>query len=396
MVCASAALGDAARPVLAVCAALAAVALAAGLPLAVAAQQQQQQQPLSNARPSAAPPDLGDALFLVTSHSLNAPFVDQNLRNQCHRRDGSCQHLRYGVPVPLTGFDFGGDARRDQRVRYASLRRIRHFLTSGRTFFAEVVDSYKHIRLTPDRPSQMGWLWSKFPLTVPNWQVEFEFRIGSPDKGVLFGDGLAFWATTERSQPGPVFGNKQNFTGLGVFIDTYANGRNTHTVPYIIAMLGDGRTEYDQKNDGENNKLASCEANVRNKDFPTRARIKYTKGGVLEVDLLYKSSSKWTRCFDIKDIALPIAPYIGFTAVTGAVHGEKLLLARHYCNFGRQPPFVCCVSSFLLDIRAFLVVTFAPVLAVAAGALRRRRPRHYLGKDEWRYYGQKCGTAQGG
>ena len=32
----------------------------------------------------------------------------------------------------------------------------------------------RYIRLTNDRPSQQGWIFSRVPLTATNWQVRFE------------------------------------------------------------------------------------------------------------------------------------------------------------------------------------------------------------------------------
>lgn len=76
------------------------------------------------------------------------------------------------------------------------------------------------------------------------------FKIHGQGKKNLNGDGLAIWYSKERMQKGaggqdipemkgisagvintlclysftgPVFGNMDNFTGLGVFVDTYPN-----------------------------------------------------------------------------------------------------------------------------------------------------------------------------
>jgi Legume-like lectin family len=99
-----------------------------------------------------------------------------------------------------------------------------------------------------------GWLWSRLPLTATNFIIELEFKVcGIPSPDIyclsscwqisgsdsrLYGDGLALWLTTERAQPGPVFGSKgeqhnrvssnqgrwkkssDHFTGLGIFLDT--------------------------------------------------------------------------------------------------------------------------------------------------------------------------------
>jgi mannose-binding lectin 2 len=94
----------------------------------------------------------------------------------------------------------------------------------------------KHIRITQSKPSQVGWLWSRLPVTAANFEIEVEFKIGG-DSTHLFGDGLAMWLTTTRAQAGTVFGSVgrsahrmqifrklmtvlDEFNGLGIFIDT--------------------------------------------------------------------------------------------------------------------------------------------------------------------------------
>jgi hypothetical protein len=39
---------------------------------------------------------------------------------------------------------------------------------------------------------------------------------------------------------------------------SYANSRHSYAFPRITAMLGDGKTEYDQANDGEANSIGAC------------------------------------------------------------------------------------------------------------------------------------------
>lgn len=43
-----------------------------------------------------------------------------------------------------------------------------------------------------------------------------------------------------------------------MFFDTYKNNRPGMVFPYVMAMLGDGKTPYDQANDGKANELAGC------------------------------------------------------------------------------------------------------------------------------------------
>lgn len=66
------------------------------------------------------------------------------------------------------------------------------------------------------------------------------------------------WLTKQRAEPGNVFGHSDKFEGLGLFFDTYKNNRPGTVFPYIMAMLGDGKTPYDKDNDGKANEVAGC------------------------------------------------------------------------------------------------------------------------------------------
>ena len=51
-------------------------------------------------------------------------------------------------------------------------------------------------------------------------QVNFKIFGGGR---TLAADGIAIWYIDSRMASGPVFGNHDEFTGLGVFLDTYKN-----------------------------------------------------------------------------------------------------------------------------------------------------------------------------
>jgi mannose-binding lectin 2 len=77
-------------------------------------------------------------------------------------------------------------------------------------------------------------------LQFEHWSIDIDFRI-SGHAPSLFGDGFAFFYVTEKYQEGPVFGFKDQFTGLGVFFDTFANGQHdvsleTQPKPLILFM----------------------------------------------------------------------------------------------------------------------------------------------------------------
>ncbi|ORY85110.1 legume-like lectin family-domain-containing protein [Protomyces lactucae-debilis] len=182
-----------------------------------------------------------------------------------------------------------------------------------------VVDTANHIRLTYDRQHSTGMLWSRLPITATNYEIEFEFKIHGRGAG-LFGDGMAMWLTTSSGEMGPVFGNKDQFTGLGIFIDTYKNGRSGVTFPYISAMLGNGQTAYDVQNDGQGTELAGCSARgIRDAPVPTKGRLTYYKDSYLKFELQYKSEGEWTECFTVPKVEIPNVAYLGFTAITGEV-----------------------------------------------------------------------------
>ncbi|KIM35335.1 hypothetical protein M413DRAFT_449831 [Hebeloma cylindrosporum] len=212
-----------------------------------------------------------DRTLQLRTHSIFAPYIDHDLQNRW--------------------WDFGADS---------------------------YVNTNKYIRLTRNRPSQMGWLWSRLALTPSNFVIEVEFKV-TGDSSHLFGDGLAMWLTKGRAEPGPVFGNKDEFTGLGIFLDTYANAKHSYSFPRIVAVLGDGKTKYDFGNDGDTQAVGACSANFRRTNVATKLKVTYVKDGFLDVKVQYKAWDDWTDCFTIPKLELPPNPFLGFSAMTGDV-----------------------------------------------------------------------------
>jgi len=207
----------------------------------------------------------------LRTHSIYAPYIDQDLQNRW--------------------WDFGADA---------------------------IVNTNKHVRLTRNRPSQMGWLWSRLAITSTSFVVEVEFKI-TGESGHLFGDGMAIWLTAGRAEPGPVFGNADQFKGLGIILDTYANSRHSYSFPRVVAMNGDGKTSYDHDHDGDANSIGACSANFRRTNVATKLKLTYIQHNFLDVKIQYKAWDEWTDCFTIPNFELPAAPYLGFSAQTGDV-----------------------------------------------------------------------------
>ncbi|EEU46586.1 uncharacterized protein NECHADRAFT_92909 [Fusarium vanettenii 77-13-4] len=239
---------------------------------------------------SAAEPDGNIKSISLRTHSLTQPYLDSDMQSRW--------------------YDFGGD-------------------TIIRT------DSY--IRLTSDRPSQSGWMYSRVPLTATNWQVEVEFKISG--KNQLYGDGFAMWITRQRAQQGTVFGGPDKFEGLGIFVDTYKNNRPGVVFPYVMAMHGDGQTTYDKSNDGKHTELAGCSARgIRHASIPTKMRLTYFQDKQLKLELQYKVEDEWQTCFELDEPpAIPNIAYVGFTAETGELSDNHDIISVSAKNLYTQP-----------------------------------------------------------
>ncbi|CAN8097045.1 unnamed protein product [Discula destructiva] len=227
----------------------------------------------------------------LRTHTLNQPYLDSDMQSRW--------------------YDFGGDA---------------------------VIRTDSYIRLTSDRPSQTGHLWSKVPLTATNWQIEVEFKIHG--KNSLFGDGFAMWITKSRAQEGPVFGSIDNFEGLGIFFDTYKNNRPGTVFPYVMAMVGDGQTSYDKDTDGKQQEFSGCSARgIRHASIPTKFRLTYFQDKQLKLELQYKKEDDWLLCFESEmPPSIPNVAYLGFSSETGELSDNHDIISIHASNLYQSNP----------------------------------------------------------
>ncbi|KAH8843367.1 hypothetical protein MCOR27_006171 [Pyricularia oryzae] len=227
----------------------------------------------------------------LRTHSLMQPYLDSDMQSRW--------------------YDFGGDT---------------------------IIRTDQYIRLTSDRPSQMGSLWSRVPLTATNWEIEVEFKIHG--KHQLYGDGFAMWVTKGRNDVGPVFGNADKFEGLGLFFDTYKNNRPGVVFPYVMAMVGDGHTAYDKDTDGKGNEFAGCSARgIRHASIPTKFRLTYFQDKSLKLELHYKSDGEWTTCFETDEPpTIPQVAYLGFTAETGELSDNHDIISISAKNLYTAQP----------------------------------------------------------
>ena len=116
------------------------------------------------------------------------------------------------------------------------------------------------IRLTPDRQSKRGHLWSSRRVDVHDWSVVLEFRVSGQGK-TLFGDGLAFWFTDMPNiRNGEVFGVVDDFKGFAVVFDTFRNQEFLAVHKDISVLTGDGKPG---AGDRRNTERPGCDADFR-------------------------------------------------------------------------------------------------------------------------------------
>ena len=104
---------------------------------------------------------------------------------------------------PFTTFDESG------------MRRVEGWTLNGQAAFHE-----NFLRLTNDRQSRRGSLWSATKMDRDEWSATLRFRVSGQGKK-LFGDGLGVWFTDKSSYvEGPLHGTTNTFKGFGIILDT--------------------------------------------------------------------------------------------------------------------------------------------------------------------------------
>jgi len=185
-------------------------------------------------------------------------------------------------------------------------------------YIGSTIVTNSYVRLTPDQQSRKGAIWNKMPCFLRNWELHVNFKVYG--KGTeLFGDGFAIWYTKERLELGPVFGNRDYFMGLAVFLDSYNNdvqGKHNHGHPYISAMVNNGTLHYDHDRDGTHTELAGCEARFRGAAYDTSLAVRYEHNR-LTVSVDAEGKNSWKKCFSVDGVHLPSGYYFGASAATG-------------------------------------------------------------------------------
>ncbi|RCH87134.1 hypothetical protein CU097_002357 [Rhizopus azygosporus] len=173
----------------------------------------------------------------------------------------------------------------------------------------DVLQGEDFIRLSPSIPNTKGWIWSDRPNPYEEWEVIVAFKVsGTSMHG---GRGLAFWYTKDSKQSGPIFGSKDKWDGLSIWLDS-ANPVN-HKAS-TMAILNDGTLSFASGVDPRKHALGTCSITYRNS--PTPAYLKVTlKDNTLTVYLDNSGEGKDYRiCLQRSGIKLPTGYFFGISA----------------------------------------------------------------------------------
>ncbi len=190
-------------------------------------------------------------------------------------------------------------------------------------YYGSTVISQESVRLTPASANRVGGLWNQKRLFRDSWDIELDFRVGGG--GRIGAEGLALWLVAPNSTEGAqddqsVFGFRNKWTGVAIFLDSYDNDGDKAN-PTVSAWLNDGTGQWLHDADGGNAvpKLGSCSANYRNPYRNSKLRVVYDNGQLsVEVDAL--STESYAPCFGPLPVKLPKGFRLGLTAKTGPLY----------------------------------------------------------------------------
>ncbi|CAM9959851.1 unnamed protein product [Ectocarpus sp. 12 AP-2014] len=224
-------------------------------------------------------------------------------------------------------------------------RIIPYFEKTGAT---NIMQSF--VRMTPDKPEELGTLWSRSTIATSDFSLEWKFRISGAEK-VKYGDTIALVIAPMKykaGQDGRLFGIDEKFTGLVIVANTNRQLLNKDRLPGepmgrhrdVSVIANNGTRNYGNLIDS----LEGCTANVRfdetRDDFnvmqSTRVRLK-VEGNTVAMEVDARNTGRWRRCSTMAHLDMPAdwasKSNVGIIAKTSEkTNNHDLLSLRMYTN----------------------------------------------------------------
>ncbi|KAF0694907.1 Aste57867_14249 [Aphanomyces stellatus] len=232
----------------------------------------------------------------------------------------------WGAKVPTLSFEKPFDDITSDGVR---------IISDDFTFGGHAVVNKHFVRLTTDRQSKRGHVWSKQTLGAarlpkPEFSIVMTFRISGQGER-WFGDGLALWVTTEpRHVDGDNHGFKETYTGFGVIVDTFVNSEQKGGHKDVTFVVNDGTKSLDDINyapegkrgcDAKNMRYHAKSAAFSASSSMSRVKVSFSNNFV-NVQIDPTNSGFWSPCYE-DTLQLPASWFndatLGITASTGSL-----------------------------------------------------------------------------
>lgn len=203
----------------------------------------------------------------------------------------------------------------------------------------DTVATNDFVRLTPQRASRFGWMWNNQRNDNQWWEARVQFYARSRQNPGA--DGLAFWYVRDpykgQDGPGPLFGMKRDFMGIGVLFDSYDNDNmrdNPATV--LVSNLKGDKNNWDMDTDLLDQATFRCLFEHRNtpQGDPVEMVLSYyEKKLTLRLRHSMRSHTE-TFCGEIGDIDLPQDYVFGATATTGSLSDNHDIVSIEVRSLG--------------------------------------------------------------
>ena len=197
-----------------------------------------------------------------------------------------------------------------------------YWRTSGT---AEVMKNF--IRLTPDRQSKRGSVWTKKKMGSNSLATTIKFRISGQGKN-FYGDGVGVWfSDTAFWSEGDLHGGQESFKGLAIVFDTFKNTESLSTHRDVTVLVNDGQKSYELLKEN----VQGCNTNPQARYHNERADFQATdasraliiiQGTKLSIQVDARNNGEWQDCVDqyqMPELASDwlFDSYMGLTASTG-------------------------------------------------------------------------------
>ncbi|KAG5439913.1 hypothetical protein PCANB_000195 [Pneumocystis canis] len=184
-------------------------------------------------------------------------------------------------------------------ISYSFVSPFGETLLENWDFYGSIKIHQNKIILAPISPEpRIASIWSKHRNIYEEWSVEIISRLTSLDRE---NTGFALWYTSDKGKGGLVFGSKDLWDGLGLFLFVGPDKKTS-----LRGHLNDGSIEYSSFKNPISQAFGACSINYPNINETLVFKLSYFQG-IIHVE------QNNTICFRTTQINLPPNYYFGIS-----------------------------------------------------------------------------------